>query len=54
MYFIYSKRIANILVRMGNELRGIRPNYKMKGFSIFVFDKTDKLISDLTLISNKQ
>ncbi|CUN87901.1 hypothetical protein [Clostridium disporicum] len=51
MYFIYSRRIANILVRMGNELIGTRPNYKKQGFQIFVFKKTDKLISDLTIIS---
>ena len=53
MYFIYSRRIANILTRMGNEFLGTRPNYKMKGFQIFVFKQTDKLISDLTIISNK-
>lgn len=53
MYFIYSKRIANILIRMGHELIGVRPNHKKEGFSIFVFNKSDKLISDLTLISNK-
>ena len=53
MYFIYSRRIANILIRMGNVLEGTRPNYKKDGFQIFVFKKTDKLISDLSLISNK-
>lgn len=53
MYFIHSKKIANELVRLGNDIIGTRDNYKNPRFTIFVFEKTDKLIADLTLLSKK-
>lgn len=50
---IFSKKVATELIKKGNELLTVTPNLKIKGYVVYIFNKTEKLIQDLTCISNK-
>lgn len=49
---IYNPSIARKLLKMGNQISDIKPNSKNKKETIFVFECTEKLLSDLTKITN--
>ncbi|MDF2883755.1 MAG: hypothetical protein K0R54_4319 [Clostridiaceae bacterium] len=50
---IFSKKIAMELVVKGNELLHTEQNFKYKNLSVFVFEETTKLLTDLTEITAK-
>lgn len=45
---IFSLKVANHLIKMGNEIIDYEINLQNPKFKIFIFKKTDKLINDLT------
>lgn len=48
---IFNPSIARQLLHKGNEIKDIKPNNKNNKETIFVFECTDKLLSDLTSIT---
>jgi len=50
---IFSKKIAMELVVKGHELLHTEQNFKYKNLSVFVFEETSKLLTDLTEITSK-
>lgn len=48
---IFSKRVSIKLIAMGNNLISVEANKKMPKFYVFIFEKTEKLMKDLTTIS---
>lgn len=48
---IIKPSIARILLHKGNLIVDIKPNKNKSNESVFVFQKTDKLINDLTAIT---
>lgn len=50
---IYNPSIARQLLKRGNVVVDIKPNKIRKRETIFVFECTDKLLKDLTSISEK-
>lgn len=51
--FIFNSFIAKKLLHNGNKIIDLQKNYKLENATIFVFEKTDKLLSDLEEISKK-
>lgn len=49
---IFKPFVARNLLKMGNPIVDIKPNKDegKEGYSIFVFEKTEKFISDLTTV----
>ena len=50
---IIKPNIARQLFHMGNELIDFKPKKEDKQQTVFVFNKTEKLMNDLTAITNK-
>lgn len=48
---IFNPSIARQLLRKGNEIKDIKPNKENIKETVFVFECTDKLLSDLTSIT---
>lgn len=48
---IYNPSIARQLLKKGNLIIDIKPNSKKTTETVFVFECTDKLLSDLTSVS---
>lgn len=51
---IFTKRIACELIKNGHELIRVEDNLKHKHLKVFVFEKTNDLLKDLTMLSNKK
>jgi len=50
---IFSKSIAVQLIVLGNELLYTEPNRLKQNLSVFVFNETEELLEQLTIITNK-
>ena len=50
---IHSKKVAEELIKRNNNLLTIEKHNKNKKYSVFRFKETDKLLKDLTEITNK-
>lgn len=50
---IYNPSIARQLLHLGNDIKDIKPNKLNKKETIFIFECDEKLLKDLTMISNK-
>lgn len=50
---IFKKDIACELIALDNKLQYLEANSDKPKFSVFVFVKTDKLMQDLTTITNR-
>lgn len=51
---IFSKRVFEELMALkGHNFLNTQDNLKYKGLKVFVFEETDELLKDLTLISNR-
>ena len=50
---IFSKSIAVKLIVLGNELLYTEPNRLKQNLSVFVFNETEELLEQLTIITNK-
>ena len=50
---IFKLQIAMDLKHLGNELMYTEDNLEKKGFKVFCFIKTDKLLKDLTNLTRK-
>ncbi|WP_102400477.1 DUF5659 domain-containing protein [Haloimpatiens massiliensis] len=48
---IFKKSMAINLIRMGNELINTEPNLKNPKFTVFIFNKTRKLLKDITQLN---
>lgn len=48
---IFKKSMAINLIRMGNELKNTEPNLKNPKFTVFIFNKTRKLLKDITQLN---
>lgn len=48
---IINPSIARILLHKGNPIKDIKPRKENKTETVFVFEKTKKLIDDLTTIT---
>lgn len=49
---IFSRRVARELMEKGNIVFKTTPNFKIKGYVIWEFELTEKLLEDLTFITN--
>lgn len=50
---IINPSIARQLLQNGNSIVDIKPNSKNNRETVFVFENTDKLLKDLSAITNK-
>lgn len=50
---IHSKRVAEELIKRNNNLLTIEKHNTNKNYSVFRFKETNKLLKDLTNITNK-
>ena len=50
---IYNPSIARQLLHLGNDIKDIKPNKLNKKETIFIFECNEKLLKDLTIVSNK-
>lgn len=48
---IFSKNVARELMKKGNIVFKTIPNYNIKGYVIWEFELTEKLLNDLTSIT---
>ena len=51
---IFNKNVAMELKRMGNRIEDATVNFKKENFVIYLFEETDKLLKDLTIINDKK
>ncbi|WP_187291725.1 hypothetical protein [Clostridium novyi] len=51
MYKIFSKKVAEELIRKGHTLVALEPNRDNSKFQVFIFRDTEQLHIDLTVIT---
>lgn len=51
---IFSKEVAFELLKRGHDIVRTEPNHKYKFYKVFIFEKTDKLLEDITIINDKK
>lgn len=49
---IFSRKISIELIKLGNQLMYTEDNHNKQGLKVFLFIETDKLLQDLSRITN--
>lgn len=53
-YKIFTKKVAYQLISRGHNLIAMEKNYKKKWLNVYIFQRTDSFLDDLTAITKEE